>query len=151
MWLGSNGKAYLADGLHCQQPTQRPIKNGLHRIVWNAQRQTSMQISIGYCTHLSVSVSILGLCVGQCEWTIINKRMHSSRMRTIRSSSCLPGGRCLPRGGVCQGGVRLGGSASQHALRQTPPCGQNSWQTLVKILPCRNLVADGKYQLSTKI
>ena len=49
---------------------------------------------------------------------------------------CL-GGVCLPRGVSTQTGV------SQHALRQTRP-GQNSWHTLLKILPCRNFVADGK-------
>ena len=71
-------------------------------------------------------------------------RMHSSRMRTVRCSSrllgglvgglCLPGG-CLPRGCVCLGVSALGGCI-QHALRQTPPCGQNSWHMPVKILPC---------------
>ena len=77
--------------------------------------------------------------------------MRSSRMRTVRNSSCLrggmsaPGGRCLlwgvsaPRGGVCSwGGVCSQGGAcswggvcswgwgvvSQLALRQNPPCGQ---------------------------
>ena len=76
-------------------------------------------------------------------------RMHSSRMRTGRlltvCRSLLPGGVCF-RGSVCSGGVSapggclllgggcllpggvcsgvvsaLGGVASQHALRQTPP------------------------------
>ena len=37
--------------------------------------------------------------------TKISTRMHSSRMRTIRCSSCLlEGGICLP-GGVCLGGL----------------------------------------------
>ena len=69
-------------------------------------------------------------------WQNIKKktRMHSSRMCTVRSSSHLPvGGGCLPVGvgGVCPVGVC-----------QTPPCEQNDWQTLMKILPC--YVADGK-------
>ena len=62
---------------------------------------------------------------------------------------CLGGG--LPRG-VCGGrGVSapgrclpMGVCVSQHALRQTPPCRQNSWDMLVKILPCRNFAADFK-------
>ena len=60
--------------------------------------------------------------------------MHSRRMRTVRSSSRLLGGGCLPPGGgVCPswgvypgdvypGGCLPGGCVSQHALRQTPPC-----------------------------
>ena len=105
--------------------------------------------------------------------------MHSSRMRTVRSSShvypsipstggmypsmhwaggvsqhalgrgCIPA--CTGQGGVYPKGVSShrdvcpGGCVSQHALRQTPPPrGQNSWHTPVKILPCRNFVADGK-------
>ena len=60
-------------------------------------------------------------------------RLHSSRMHTARSLTVSPGpGR--------------GEGVSQHALRQTPsarrpplPCGQNSWHTLLKILPCPKL------------
>ena len=57
--------------------------------------------------------------------------MHSSWMRTVRCSSrLLVGGEggegVCPEGGVCPGGV------SQYALRQTPPCGQNSRHTLLK-------------------
>ena len=55
------------------------------------------------------------------------------------------GGCTCPGGGVC---------VSQHALRLTPshphpppPREQNDWQTPVKILPCRNFVADGKKML----
>ena len=69
-------------------------------------------------------------------------RMHSSRMRPVRSSDRISGGGvcsggvcsrevstpggCL-LGSVCPGGCLLrGGVVSQHALRQTPPppCGQ---------------------------
>ena len=67
--------------------------------------------------------------------------MHSSRMRSVRSSSHVYpsmhwAGECLPRGvfaqrGVYPGGtmsVRGGGFVSQHALGQTPPCGQSDRQ-----------------------
>ena len=54
-----------------------------------------------------------------------SRRMHSSRMRTVRSSTRLLGGGVSARGGVCLGGVCLGvsarGGVSQHALGQTPP------------------------------
>ena len=65
---------------------------------------------------------------------------------------CLGGGVSV-QGCVCLGGLssqggclpREGCGVSQHPLRQTPPPprGQNSWHTLLKILPCRNFVADG--------
>ena len=45
---------------------------------------------------------------------------------------------CLLLGGVCSGGCLLRG-VSQHALRQKPPCIQNSWHTVLKILPCPKL------------
>ena len=97
-------------------------------------------------------------------WNPKLTRMHSSRMRTGRSltvcCSLLPGGVCLVRGGVylIRGGggsppgavwsrgvwVCSRGGVSQHALRQTPPRRQNSWHTLVKILPWPNFVAAGK-------
>ena len=82
-------------------------------------------------------------------------------MRTVHSSDrregvCFLGvcfcrvcfGGCASRGcvsqGVCfPGECASGGCVSQHALRQTPLCGQNSWHTLVMILPCRNFIADG--------
>ena len=54
--------------------------------------------------------------------------MHSSRMRTVRSSGRLSGGGLYSggvcsQGGVCSGGVSApGGVVSQHAFRQTSPC-----------------------------
>ena len=64
-------------------------------------------------------------------------RLHSSRMRTARLLTISPSM-------LCSGGVPAsGGGVSQHALRQTTPCGQNSWHTLLKILPCLNFVAGG--------
>ena len=33
--------------------------------------------------------------------------------------------------------------ARPHPLPRTPPCGQNSWPTLLEILPCPNFVAGG--------
>ena len=65
----------------------------------------------------------------------ISTRMHSSRMSTVRSSSRLLGGHLLPGGclllGVSAsfgGGGLSRGCVSQHALGQTPPCGQNDRQ-----------------------
>ena len=43
----------------------------------------------------------------------------------VCSRGCLPSGEgCLLRGVCSWGGLLRGGVASQHALRQTPPCGQ---------------------------
>ena len=41
-------------------------------------------------------------------------------------------------------------SGRRGGVWQTPPapCEQNDWQTPVKILPCRNFVADGKNRLA---
>ena len=56
--------------------------------------------------------------------------MHSSRMRTVRSSSRLLGGVSAPsgvsaRGGVCpQGGLLLGGGIPACTEADSPPCGQ---------------------------
>ena len=69
------------------------------------------------------------LCFNTFE---IQKRMHSSRMRTVRCSSRRRGvsahGRCLP----------------QCMLGYTPPV-WTEWQTPVKIYSCSNYVADGNY------
>ena len=70
-------------------------------------------------------------------------RMHSSMMRTVRCSSCLPGG-CLP-GGVCPGvstqGVSAWGCLPQ-GVYTSPPWTEflTSWHTPVKTLPFRNFV-----------
>ena len=54
-----------------------------------------------------------------------------------QGGSLVPGVRVPGRGGVSALGV------SQHAMGQTPSHGQNSWLTLLKILPCPNFVAGG--------
>ena len=54
------------------------------------------------------------------------------------SRGCAWGGVLPGRGRVC-----LGAYPSMHWGRH-PPREQNDWQTPVKILPCRNFVADGK-------
>ena len=70
-------------------------------------------------------------------------RMHSSRMHTARSSS-------RPRGVSTRhppeqvspwpGTPRAGTPQTRHPPRADPPaCGQNSWHTLLKILPCPKL------------
>ena len=55
---------------------------------------------------------------------ISNPRMHSSRMRTVRTSGRLSqrGVSAPGQGGECV--CSQGGVVSQHALRQTPPPGQ---------------------------
>ena len=87
--------------------------------------------------------------------------MHSSRMRIARllpvspSLHCIEGvpapGRCLLPGVCSRGGCAWSpweGVVSQHALRQTPPpCEQNSWHMLLKILPCPNFVNKYSKQL----
>ena len=108
------------------------------------------------CTHgahiLHIHTHTPHLTLSHLQWVKITS-MHSSRMRTICSSSCLmAGGVYLPRGclpggvsaqgvsvrGVCPGGVCLGGClpgvcVSQHALGQTPPPPLwTEWQTGVK-------------------
>ena len=60
--------------------------------------------------------------------------MHFSSMRTVRSSSRL-------LGGVCPGGCLPGGVYPSMHWSRNPSRGQNSWHTLLKILPCRNFVA----------
>ena len=99
---------------------------------------------------------LLVFCEFSNCWNISITRLHSSKMHTARlltvspSMHCargVPGpGRCVCSRGVCSWGVVCsggclvsGGVVSQHALRQTPACEQNSWHTLVKILPCPKL------------
>ena len=105
----------------------------------------------------------------------IQTRMHSSRMRTVRSSSHVypsmhwgcasqqslgrgvvcPGG-CLPRGvsaywgylpigGVCPEGVCIPACTGADTPLWT------EWQTGVKQLPCRNYVADGNKLAHNKL
>ena len=92
--------------------------------------------------------------------------MDSSRMRTVRCSSrllggggfcpggCLlrergvcPEGGCLPRGGLLkEGWCLLRGCLPRGCLPRgecLPPPGQNSWHTLLKILPWSNFVPGG--------
>ena len=83
-------------------------------------------------------------------------RMHSSMMRTARllpispSMNCSQGG--LPAGGCTCWGVYLLGVVPARGCTcwgctcpgtPHPPSEQNSWHTLLKILPCPNFVAGG--------
>ena len=103
-------------------------------------------------------------------------RMHSSRMRTVRSSShvypsihyvyprmhwaeggCVyprmhwagvsPQGWCLPRGVSAKGGCLPGGYIPACIGADTPPV--NRMTDRCKTLPCRNYVADGNYLFYT--
>ena len=73
-----------------------------------------------------------------------SRRMHTARALTVSPSMLCAGGECLlwgclppcVWGGACSRGGRV---VCQHALRQAPPCEQNSWHTLMKILPCPKL------------
>ena len=90
------------------------------------------------------------------NWVIFPKYVQSQRWESFQTfhlvtsyileQENIPVG-CVPSVAVAVGGGGLPGGVcvSQHALGQTPPPprGQNSWHTLVKILPCRNYVADG--------
>ena len=96
-----------------------------------------------------------------------SSRMHTACLLTVSSSmhcagwislagegSALPGG-CLPSQGVStlQGGrsaLPEGVVVSQHALRQIPLCGQNSWHTLLKILPCPQTLFVGSNKWSSR-
>ena len=85
------------------------------------------------------------ICVFKSVWEIKNQtRMHSSRMHTARGVGCV----CTWSRGVCTwslGGVYLvpGGWTWSWTgggiCPGTPPCEQNSWHTLLKILPCPKL------------
>ena len=70
-------------------------------------------------------------------WGVPGPRGVSARGLPGPGGVCLGGGGAWSRG-ICSRGVSAlgGGVVSQHALRQTPPCIQNSWHTLMKILPC---------------
>ena len=100
-------------------------------------------------------------------------RMHSSRVCTVRCSSCLlgedvcpggcrgvgvclgnvcPGRGCLPREGVSaqRGHVCPGrGCLPRECLPDTPPW--TEWLMPVKTLPCRNYVADGKNRIKSEL
>ena len=84
-------------------------------------------------------------------------------MRTVRCNNLLLGGVCpggvlaggvgvsvqgvgvCAQGGVCPGVVSAQGVyPSMHLGRHPLRHGQNSWYTLLKILPCHNFIADGK-------
>ena len=69
-------------------------------------------------------------------------RMHSSRMSTVGSSSRLLGSSASVHAGTHPQGLFLD-TPKVWAWRLPLPCGQNSWHTLLKILPCPNFVADG--------
>ena len=76
-------------------------------------------------------------------------------MRTVRCSSRLwrgvcPGGCVCPGEGVClPRGVSTQGVSAQGGCLAPPPPLWTEWQMLVRILPCRNYVADVKNVVET--
>ena len=69
-------------------------------------------------------------------------RLHSSRMRTARLLSVSPYMHCA--GGGLLRGVPASGHGGYPSMQWgRPPCEQNSWHTLLKILPCPHFVAGG--------
>ena len=103
-------------------------------------------------------ILILPTCrVGeQNETRLHSSRMHTARSLTVSPSMLCSGGACLvpgdgacPRGGACLvtgEGVGVVPAWSRVCVYGIPacteadtPCGQNSWHTLLKILPCPKL------------
>ena len=77
---------------------------------------------------------------GNENWCVdlnVKTRMHSSRMRTIRSLPYVGRGflsrRSLSGGGLCQ-------TRSDIIQRSPTPCKQNDWQAGVKTWPSRNFI-----------
>ena len=113
------------------------------------------KISEGRSGHLSLKILDRWFFI----FTVLSSRklrkikLHSSRMHTARLLTVSPSMHCAwgvpalrgacSRGGVSApggGGLLPGRVVSQHALKQTlPPSEQNSWHTLLKILPCPKL------------
>ena len=84
------------------------------------------------------------LGVGVCTWGWVSAPGGGCLLWAVcsRGGVCSQGRGCLLLGGVvCSRGVY----PSMYWGRHPPPCGQNSWHTLVKILPWPNFVAAGKY------
>ena len=134
--------------------------------MWNLLRCSRRQFPLGFewSELIKHGVCILTNSVHLANKTSA-KRLHSSRMRTARAltvwGGCLlPGGVCFQEGGclllggcVCflgglsaprgrcllPGGVSAPGGCLLPHTHTHPSCGQNSWHTLLKILPCPKL------------
>ena len=84
-------------------------------------------VTIAFFLHMTLLMTFTTLLTTLLTtMTTLLTRMHSSRMHIARSLTVSPsmhcaGGCLVPGGGVY------------------PPCEQNSWQTLLKILPCPKL------------
>ena len=107
------------------------------------------------CTACLLPVSPSMYCIGGvCSWGV---SASAPRRCLLRGGSASRGrgvcsqGVCLSSGGgdVCsqEGGLPLIRGCIPACNGQTPPHGQNSWHTLLKILPCPNFVAGGNYCL----
>ena len=98
-----------------------------------------------------------GVCLGGvCPEGVFTQRGCLPRAGVSTMGRCLPGGVCLgmsAQGNVCPGGclprgcLPKEGCVSQHALGQTPHCGQNDRQVWKQFLSATSFV-DGKKYLS---
>ena len=77
------------------------------------------------------------ICFWQYIHNIFLTRIHSSRMHTARSSSRLPLGADPPD--QAPPWEQTPPAARHAGIAHPPPRGQNSWHTLLKILPCPKL------------
>ena len=99
---------------------------------------------LGLCSNIRTGSSANGNATRAMATGIFTVRNEVAEVIFSQASVCPRGGVSAP-GGICSwgGGVCSGGCIPARTEADTPP-GQNSWHTLVKILPCRNFVADGK-------
>ena len=77
--------------------------------------------------------------------------MHTPQPHT-NPMPCIPPLSCMPPTTHAPPAMHATPPCHAHPLPCTPPathapllCGQNTWHTLLKILPCPNFVAGGKY------
>ena len=122
VWQTSNSKICEFEGL-CQMKNLKRLFNTRMHWAGGCVSQHALGRE-GVCVYPSINWG----CVSQ----------HALGREGVCPGGCLSRWRGCLSGGVCPGGCLPG------RVWQTPPCGQNSWHTLVKTLPCLNFVAGGK-------